>query len=824
MRAKAPHPAGAATRHNSPGRRELRCRIERFSNPFSKDGVLSPLLILAVGIVVVVGMIVVLRINAFIALVAAALTVSVLAPGPADQKVARIAEAFGQTAGNIAIVIGMAAVVGQCMMASGAADRIVRTFLSALGERRAGAALAGSGFVLSIPVFFDTVFYLLVPLARSMFRRTGRNYLKSLMAISAGAAVTHTLVPPTPGPMVIADTLQVDLGVMIVMGLIVAFPAAAVGLAFATWLDKRMPIEMRPLAGTAAAPEPIPDAQLPGLAVSLLPIVLPVLLISAHTVVSRLAQGAAEGAGILQVRSWTAFFGNPNFALMASAAVAVLVYIRQRRATREETADTVETALMSAGVIILITAGGGAFGAMLRAAEIGPAIQDMFAGRAGGPDFPMLFLAFFISSLLKFAQGSSTVAMITAAGMISAMIDPATLSYHPVYLALAIGSGSLVGSWMNDSGFWIYAKMGGLLETETLRSWTVLLVVLGSTAMAVNVGLAVVMPMGGSRGAAPPGAADAQLIPGIERLDPALDELIAPDAKVEILAEGYDWSEGPIWVKDGGYLLFSDIPPNEIHRWKEGEGARLYLKPSGYTGTQPRGGEVGSNGLTLDPQGRLTLAQHGDRRIARMDAPLSDPRPVFVTLADRHEGARFNSPNDLVFHSSGDLYFTDPAYGLEKQWADPAREMDYAGVFRLARDGAVTLLTRDMSRPNGLAFSPDERRLYVAQSDPAGAIWRVFDMTPDGTLANGRVLFDATSMVGARRGLPDGLKIDTQGHLFATGPGGVLVLTPDGRHLGTILTGQATSNVAFGDDGHTLYMTADMYLMRVKLKAKGAGF
>src|SRR5688500_10415829 len=312
--------------------------------------------------------------------------------------------------------------------------------------------------------------------------------------------------------------------------------------------------------------------------------------------------------------------------------------------------------------------------------------------------------------------------------------------------------------------------------------------------------------------------------PGIERLDPALDRLVAPDATIEVLAGGYDWSEGPVWVKSGGYLLFSDIPPNAIHRWKEGEGARLYLRPSGYTGTEPRGGEVGSNGLTVDRDGRLVLAQHGDRRIARMDAPLTDPQPKFSTLADRHNGARFNSPNDLVFHSNGDLYFTDPAYGMEKQWDDPKREMDYAGVFRRARDGTVSLMTREMTRPNGLAFSPDERRLYVAQSDQNAAIWRVFDVRPDGTLANSRVLFDATAMTKGRKGLPDGLKIDTQGNLFATGPGGVLVITPEGKHLGTINTGQATSNCAFGDDGRTLYMTADDYLMRVKLKTKGMGF
>jgi gluconolactonase len=314
--------------------------------------------------------------------------------------------------------------------------------------------------------------------------------------------------------------------------------------------------------------------------------------------------------------------------------------------------------------------------------------------------------------------------------------------------------------------------------------------------------------------------------PRIERLDPALDRLIASDSKIETLGEGYDWTEGPVWVKNGGYLLFSDIPKNIVHRWKQGEGVRPYLQPSGYTGKEPRGGETGSNGLILDAQGRLVLCQHGDRRMARMEAPLDSPKPQFTTLADRYEGKRFNSPNDAVFRSNGDLYFTDPAYGMEKQWEDPKREIPFAGVYRRTASGEVTLLTKDMTRPNGLAFSPDEKRLYVAQSDPSSAIWRVFDVKSDGTIENSRVLLDLTTMVKAktRPGLPDGLKIDTEGNLFATGPGGVLVISPEGKHLGTILTGQATSNVAFGDDGRTLYITADMFLMRVRLKAKGMGY
>ncbi len=314
-------------------------------------------------------------------------------------------------------------------------------------------------------------------------------------------------------------------------------------------------------------------------------------------------------------------------------------------------------------------------------------------------------------------------------------------------------------------------------------------------------------------------------IGSIERLDPALDALVPPDATLEVLAEGFDWSEGPVWVPAGGYVLFSDIPPNAIYRWKEGEGKSLYLQPSGYTADVARSGEVGSNGLVLDAEGRLVLAQHGDRRIARLDAPLDAPTPTYTSLADRYGGKRFNSPNDLVYHSNGALYFTDPPYGLEQQTDDPAKEIDYQGVYRLASDGTVTLLTDDLSRPNGIAFSPDEQTLYVANSDPDRALWMAYDVERDGSIANGRVFFDATAFVQeGKPGLPDGLKIDQNGNLFATGPGGVLVFAPDGTHLGTLNTTEATANCAFGDDGSTLYITADMYLLRIGLSTKGDGF
>ena len=306
----------------------------------------------------------------------------------------------------------------------------------------------------------------------------------------------------------------------------------------------------------------------------------------------------------------------------------------------------------------------------------------------------------------------------------------------------------------------------------------------------------------------------------IERKDRRLDKLIPPDAVLEKLADGFDWTEGPVWIREGGYLLFSDIPKNSIFKWKEGEGVSLFMKPSGYTGSKPRGGEPGSNALILDPQGRLVLCEHGDRRVSRVE---KDGKKI--TLVDRYEGKRLNSPNDGVYKSNGDLYFTDPPYGLEKNWDDPARELGFCGVYRLSPDGKLTLLMRDMTRPNGIAFSPDEKTLYVANSDPERPVWMAFEVKGDGTLDKGRVFFDSSDRVRAKqKGLPDGMKVDQAGNLFATGPGGVHVITPAGELLGTIATGVATSNCNWGNDGTVLYVTADKAVCRIKTGTKGKGF
>ena len=305
---------------------------------------------------------------------------------------------------------------------------------------------------------------------------------------------------------------------------------------------------------------------------------------------------------------------------------------------------------------------------------------------------------------------------------------------------------------------------------------------------------------------------------GMDRKDPRFDTLVPKGAALEQLAAGFAWSEGPVWDRKTGALLFSDIPNNVINKWTPADGISVFLKPAGYTGSEPfTGREPGSNGLTFDAQGHLVLCQHGDRRISRLN-----PDRTFTTLVDRYEGKRLNSPNDLVYHSSGALYFTDPPYGLPKTFNDPGRELDFTGVYRLGSDGRLTLLTKELKAPNGLAFSPDEKTLYVAQSAGDRPIWMAYPVTADGTLGAGKLLADASAVAKAGKpGAPDGLKVDVQGNLFATGPGGVWVIAPDGTHLGTIETGVPTANVAWGDDGSVLYITANDKLYRVKTATKG---
>ena len=301
----------------------------------------------------------------------------------------------------------------------------------------------------------------------------------------------------------------------------------------------------------------------------------------------------------------------------------------------------------------------------------------------------------------------------------------------------------------------------------------------------------------------------------IVRLDPALDELIDANEKVEVLGTGYQWTEGPVWVKNGGYLLFSDVKQNTIFKYKSGEAISVFLKPSGYTGSTHYSEEPGSNGLIMNQLGELVACEHGDRRLSAM--PLDTK--VKRTLADAYNGVPFNSPNDVVQNRNGDYYFTDPPYGL------PGQKSDHPlGVYRLSTDGKLTLLVDNLT-PNGLAFSPDEKVLYINQSLPDKAYIMRYAVNNDGTLGAGTIFFDATPMVKeGLPGLPDGLKVDQAGNLFTTGPGGVLIISPAGKLLGRIDTGQPTANCNWGDDGTVLYITANDRLCRIKTKTKGIGF
>ena len=319
--------------------------------------------------------------------------------------------------------------------------------------------------------------------------------------------------------------------------------------------------------------------------------------------------------------------------------------------------------------------------------------------------------------------------------------------------------------------------------------------------------------------AGPAPASALEVIGTIERLDPRFDRLVPTGAKLEKIAEGFIWTEGATWFKAGQALLFSDIPNNVVIKWKEGQGTSEHLKPSGYTGERPRGGkagdEPGSNGLGFDAQGRLLLCQHGDRRVVRIEKDGTK-----TVLADRYEGKRLNSPNDLAVHPNGDIFFTDPPYGLA-QW--DTRELDFTGVFRIsAKDGQLHLVSRDL-RPNGIALSPDGKTLYVTN----GRTWMAFPVNADGSTGEGKVFVDSSKwkLTPAKGGGIDGLKVDAQGNLFATGPGGVCVMAPDGTLIGRFLTEDRTANLCFGgEDGQTLFVCVNHRIGRVRVATKGQGW
>jgi gluconolactonase len=304
----------------------------------------------------------------------------------------------------------------------------------------------------------------------------------------------------------------------------------------------------------------------------------------------------------------------------------------------------------------------------------------------------------------------------------------------------------------------------------------------------------------------------------IRILDTEALKLIDSSAAIEIIADGFNWAEGPVYVPDGDYLLFSDIPANRVLKWKEGKGVTVFLEPSGYTGALPRKGESGSNGLLINKKGELVLCQHGNRQVVRMKSSLNNPRPEFEPIAAAYQGKKLNSPNDAVYAKNGDLYFTDPPYGLVHGMKDSTKELSFQGVYCVKPGGQVTLVTDKISYPNGIALSPDNKYLYISNSDHDNKEWTRFELNGAGQVIKESLFYRVSPEEGTMAGNPDGMKINSTGYIFASGPGGIWVFNPSGKVIARIYTGELTSNCFLDQAHHMLYMTCNSYVMRLRLK------
>ena len=442
----------------------------------------TPLVILLISVAFIIGAIVGLRLHAFFALIFAAILVGILnsvltAGGPTlVQSLDAVMNELGSATGKLAFTIAIASVIGAALMESGAAEKIVRRFIAVLGESRAPLALMACSFVLGIPVFFDTIFFLLVPLARSLALRTGRDFTLYLLAIVVGGVVTHATVPPTPGPLAVAELLKIDIGASILFGCAAGIVPAVAGLLFAGWCNRRNPFPVSAsLPPGTVVPAEVPESALPGFFASIAPVIVPLILIGVSSVAAGMpGKLSPDLAGAL------AFVGNKNTALFIGAFIAVGVYIRQKSIGWRDAGPVIGPPLETAGTIILITAAGGAFGAMIKLAGVGESVRSLTTDFAVNP----VLLAWLLACVLRVAQGSTTVAMITAASIMFSLSGPTGFSVHPLYIFAACGYGGLSISWMNDSGFWIFSRMSGMTEGQTLRTWTPAIAVVALTGLA----------------------------------------------------------------------------------------------------------------------------------------------------------------------------------------------------------------------------------------------------------------------------------------------------------------------------------------------------
>ncbi len=476
---------------------------------------IDPFLILFISILVMAVSIIWLRLHAFIALLVAALVVALLTPGASIEQFAlstgmspvdahafaeksigdRIARAFGNTAAQIGILIAMAAVIGKCLLESGGAERIVRSIIRVTGLKNTPIAFTVSSFFLAIPVFFDTVFYLMVPLAKAMAARLKKNYLLLILAISAGGTMAHSLVPPTPGPLFIAAVLQIPLHLMITGGFLLGIFTVSAGYLYAVWINKRSPIPLRESPDTPLQQiEELTEkdtAQLPPLWLSVMPIIVPLLFISLDGVIDAFVHLIRSTPFIDGLLAFISFLGDKNTALITGGLIALFLLMRQKPGNPDYLSKSIQSALMSGGVIILITAAGGAFGVMLQQTGISLRIAELTKGY----QMALIPLAFIITAVVRTAQGSATVSMITAAGILAGMASNENLEYHVLYLGLAIACGSKPFPWMNDSGFWIISKMSNFTPQETLKTFSTQLTIMGITGLIITYIAAMIFPM-----------------------------------------------------------------------------------------------------------------------------------------------------------------------------------------------------------------------------------------------------------------------------------------------------------------------------------------
>ena len=458
---------------------------------------MPPSVILTVAMLLVLAGVLWARLHPFLVLIVTALVVAGLTPPDRLGDAAalpigrRVAEGFGKTAHDIGILIAMASILGQCLMEARGAERIVAAIERVVGRRRAALAFLGAGFLLGIPMFAEGVFYLLLPLAKASWRETRRHGVLLVLSIVAGATMTHSLVPPTPGPLFVADEMGIDIALMMRQGMIVGAVAALAGFGYATWADRHFDIPLR--TAEDDRPGTVPDDERPGTAIgplpplwaSLLPILLPVVLISADSAVDSIAAIPPSVARVIHV------VGDKNLALTVSAAAAILLLACRPRSSREKVRQAVAAAVLEGGEIILVIAAGGALGAALRQAGM----AELAAAAVPQHALLLLPIAWGVTVLIRAAQGSATVAMITAVGIIAPIADAASLPYHDVYVALAIGCGSKPGMWMNDSGFWVIARMTGMTETETLKTASVMVAIEGTVGLLVTMALAASWPL-----------------------------------------------------------------------------------------------------------------------------------------------------------------------------------------------------------------------------------------------------------------------------------------------------------------------------------------